>query len=152
MQINLTDLGDEFKHFEGNDPVEVFGLENDVSLHAAGPLRYSVDAEQVDDQLIVRGKISASMSCRCIRCSCWFGVPAEISDFLVALEIGEEDELVDLTPDMREAIILALPDYPVCRDACKGLCPHCGVDLNEKTCDCRPPADNRWTGLDGLEL
>ena len=152
MEINLTNLGEEYLRFEGSDPAEVFGLADDPGLKATGPLEYRVSAEQVSGRLIVRGKISAAMSCRCSRCAKWEATTAEVDDFLVALEVGEEDEVVDLTPEMREAIILALPDYPICRDSCKGLCPHCGVDLNEKTCDCHPPEDNRWSGLDGFDL
>ena len=39
---------------------------------------------------------------------------------------------------MREQFYLALPMKPLCRDACKGLCPHCGTNLNASSCDCAP--------------
>lgn len=57
-------------------------------------------------------------------------------------------ESVDLTEDVREAMILAFPVYPVCRSECKGLCDRCGKNLNEATCECAPPDDNRWAALD----
>jgi uncharacterized metal-binding protein YceD (DUF177 family) len=61
-------------------------------------------------------------------------------------------ESVDLTEDIRESMILAFPHYPVCNPECKGLCPQCGVNLNNAPCSCQPPADDRWAGLDGLNL
>ncbi len=47
--------------------------------------------------------------------------------------IGEHVDLDDL---VREQILLALPTRQLCRDDCKGLCPTCGANLNQTTCDC----------------
>ncbi len=59
---------------------------------------------------------------------------------------------IDLDPILREQILLSLPAYPVCRDGCKGLCPACGQNLNERECGCdlRVP-DPRWAGLEKLK-
>ncbi|MDD2213216.1 MAG: DUF177 domain-containing protein [Oscillospiraceae bacterium] len=45
--------------------------------------------------------------------------------------------IIDLTTALTEAIILALPTKVLCRADCRGLCPHCGQDLNEGPCTCR---------------
>jgi uncharacterized protein len=42
---------------------------------------------------------------------------------------------------MREQFYLALPMKPLCAEGCKGLCPHCGTNLNEATCTCT----NEWS-------
>jgi uncharacterized protein len=56
---------------------------------------------------------------------------------------------IDLDPVVREQVILALPAYPVCQDGCKGLCPVCGANLNERECGCeRKVPDPRWAGLE----
>ena len=56
---------------------------------------------------------------------------------------------IDLDPVVREQLILALPGYPVCRDGCKGLCPVCGTNLNERECGCeRKVPDPRWAALE----
>jgi uncharacterized protein len=47
---------------------------------------------------------------------------------------GEE---IDITNSIREAIQLVLPMKPVCSPDCKGLCPHCGCDLNIEQCSCK---------------
>lgn len=57
---------------------------------------------------------------------------------------------IDLEPLARETVVLELPQAPLCREDCKGLCPDCGVDRNESTCSCEPPLDPRWSVLDEL--
>ena len=54
---------------------------------------------------------------------------------------------------VRENVLLGVPDAPLCRDDCPGLCPICGTDLQLGPCDCdRTERDDRWAALDQLEL
>ncbi len=46
---------------------------------------------------------------------------------------------IDLRPDIEQEIIMALPQQLLCGDDCKGLCPVCGIDLNQGQCSCEPP-------------
>jgi uncharacterized protein len=56
---------------------------------------------------------------------------------------------IDLDPFVREQILLALPASPLCREGCRGLCPACGQNLNERECGCdRRVPDPRWAGLE----
>ena len=49
---------------------------------------------------------------------------------------------------LREQVLLAVPLKAVCRDDCKGLCPHCGQNLNQGQCNCAEPVeDARWEAL-----
>jgi uncharacterized protein len=60
-------------------------------------------------------------------------------------------EQVDLEPLAREVLLLELPQAPLCREDCRGLCPRCGADLNEGPCQCVPDErDPRWAALDAL--
>jgi len=60
---------------------------------------------------------------------------------------GNQDEM-DAGPALREELLLALPEYPLCRSECRGLCPRCGADLNEGDCDCEEgTGDPRWDAL-----
>jgi uncharacterized protein len=60
---------------------------------------------------------------------------------------------IDLDPILREQLLLALPHYPVCKDDCKGLCPVCGANLNDRECGCdRHVPDPRWAGLKNVKL
>ena len=65
---------------------------------------------------------------------------------LYALEPGADE--LDLRPVVSERVILAAPDYPLCSEGCRGLCPICGANLNEAECDCAvAEPDSRWGPL-----
>jgi uncharacterized protein len=75
-----------------------------------------------------------------------------VSGFIVHRPLTSDD-IVDLTPEIRESILLEIPQKPLCRADCKGLCPVCGIDRNNQICNCAPEAvDLRWSGLDKLKL
>jgi uncharacterized protein len=71
--------------------------------------------------------------------------------------VAEDDEAAlcdpgvpafDLRPWLREIILVESPMRIACRDACRGLCPACGRDLNQGPCPCSSvPADPRWAAL-----
>ena len=46
---------------------------------------------------------------------------------------------IDVRADLEQEIIMALPQQPLCQEACQGLCPVCGCNLNQSSCDCQPP-------------
>ncbi len=58
---------------------------------------------------------------------------------------------IDITPAVREELVLAAPRYVVCRDDCKGLCPQCGRDVNAGPCGCSPVTEARWQPLKALK-
>lgn len=62
-----------------------------------------------------------------------------------------EDMQLDLKQLTLEDIYLALPGKLLCKDDCKGLCPQCGANLNEGSCNCKKPIDPRWEALLGLQ-
>lgn len=62
---------------------------------------------------------------------------------------GEGLELEDV---MREQVLLAVPIKQLCQEACKGLCPQCGRNLNREACNCSAPqVDERWAALKDLK-
>jgi uncharacterized protein len=52
----------------------------------------------------------------------------------------EEDRL-DPSEQFRQLLMAELPDYTLCTDACRGLCPKCGIDRNKATCTCEKDSD-----------
>lgn len=61
------------------------------------------------------------------------------------------DPYADLSPIIREEIILAISMKPLCNENCRGLCSQCGINLNESTCNCKNnQIDVRWEGLNKL--
>ena len=64
-----------------------------------------------------------------------------------------EGDQIDLVPAVRELLLLELPDGVLCRDDCAGICPVCGIDRNQASCDCDTTVrDERWAALADLEL
>ena len=63
-----------------------------------------------------------------------------------------EDDLLDLEPLLRDAVVLALPFQPLCREDCPGLCTECGARLADDPDHAHEAAiDPRWAGLAGLQ-
>ncbi len=59
-----------------------------------------------------------------------------------------QGEGVLLEDVLQEQVLLALPLKAICRDNCRGLCPHCGKNLNVEQCACAEPLeDPRWSAL-----
>jgi uncharacterized protein len=77
------------------------------------------------------------------------GAPVHFDDEADALRI-DEHHILDLTEAVRQYGVAAEPMAPLCRVDCRGLCPHCGADLNLTQCQCAQPADPRWSALESL--
>jgi uncharacterized protein len=118
----------------------------------------SVDAvlEWVNDGILATGTATAPFEAECRRCltTVRSEVTAQFRElFEVEAREGEtyplRGERIDLAPLAQEALLLELPLAPLCREACRGLCPTCGADLNHGACSC-PAADRdpRWAVLD----
>ena len=159
MEILLRELRKGPKTYQGEDPDALSDLD-EPGLHVEGPVGYDLSAMLVTDQLIVRGRVWVDMMFQCVRCSAPFARRIEEPAVAVVLETprkdasapGSDDEAVDLTPELREAMILAFPSHPLCGEDCKGLCAQCGCNRNQASCACRPPSDARWEGLSGLKV
>lgn len=62
-----------------------------------------------------------------------------------------ENDQIDLRAMVRESILLDVPEAPLCRPDCPGLCPVCGVDRATETCSCDTSTiDPRWAALSDL--
>ena len=153
MIIRLEKLPEQGIRLEGEEPPDVLALETSAEFHPGGPLSYDLYAQLVDGLLIVRGTLSAEMKGCCARCLQFFSTTVSDSGFLRDFSVSENAEEVDVTDDLREAILLNLPHFPLCDESCKGLCPQCGKDLNEGPCGCSKEKDGgAWGALDNLNL
>jgi uncharacterized protein len=81
------------------------------------------------------------------------GQPAASFDPETVDEEPYRGKVIDLSGPLREQILLAIPPSPLCDEACKGLCPQCGKDLNQGDCGCeRTAIDPRWATLKTMKL
>ena len=83
------------------------------------------------------------------------GIDAEAGERSISeaeTEIGYYEENGLLLEDVvREQVLLSLPDRSLCREDCQGLCPRCGGNRNETSCNCaEAEIDPRWSALQGL--
>jgi uncharacterized protein len=77
---------------------------------------------------------------------------AGVGDDLDAEDLARlEDDLIDLEPVLRDAVVLALPIAPVCREDCQGLCPQCGARLADDPTHHHDVVDPRWAALADLD-
>jgi uncharacterized protein len=121
-------------------------------------LTVEVTMEALEGAIAVRGVVSAPWVGECRRClkPIRGELRAEVEELFVRdAEEGEtypiEGDQIDLTAMAREAVVLALPNAPLCRENCLGLCPDCGADLNDGPCACpAAPTDSRWSALDAM--
>ena len=125
-----------------------------------GPIELRLTLETLNDGISVRGTIATPWTGVCRRCLAPLsGVDtAEVGELYQKVVIDPdayliEDGQLDLVPLVRETALLQLDDERLCRPDCAGLCPQCGIDRNEESCDCGVETrDERWAALDGLEL
>ena len=150
LVVDVARLARDGERISGEIPAEALGFDpDDLLFQPASPLRYDLFVQPLGGELLVRGSASEDFTCLCVRCAREFRWTAEEPEVSFSLEVGD-DSFADLTEELRQDIILYFPSNPVCSEDCKGLCPHCGANLNEGPCSCRPEGDPRWGGLDGL--
>jgi uncharacterized protein len=149
--VDVARLEEGGERYTGELPVETLDLGASDVFSPAGGLAYDLLIQALGTELLVRGTLSLPLNCICVRCGGEFTSVARDAGFVTSIEISDATDFLDLTDEVREAIILALPGYPVCRDTCKGLCMTCGKNLNKGKCTCRKDGnDHRWAALEGL--
>ena len=151
MIINVKRIPEDGETLRGTDPASIMELD-EPDTRFEHDVAYDLVAQLQGGALLVTGRISTPATLRCSRCLRAFELPIEVSQFVFHQELQGED-FVDLTANMREDIILELPQRALCVEDCQGLCPHCGKDLNKGPCRCKPSkGDLRWHALDNLNL
>jgi uncharacterized protein len=132
----------------------------------------SIDAEIVathtNPGAYLEGDVRATIAEQCSRCLRPIETPVEThfaEQYYSTIDVvsGDQKEAppsdakrigsdfwIDLTPLLREELILATPLAPLCQPDCKGLCLVCGRDLNEDPHEHDAPVDDRWSKLSKL--
>lgn len=135
-------------------------LGHDVYGVAEGsPVVLELRFEALMDGVLATGTASAHVSGECVRClePLEDDVTVDFQELYLFEDATEEefaleDDLLDLEPVMREAMVLALPLNPLCGPECPGLCPDCGARLADDPEHTHGPAvDPRWSALQDLK-
>ena len=107
-----------------------------IDLKYSGPLALAGTVEKGSETLVFRGRLKSVIEHICGRCLKRIQNRVD-QPFELYYEIKGK-EFVDTIDDLREVLILDHPISFVCQDNCRGLCPHCGVNLNDGSCRCEP--------------
>ncbi len=153
MIIETGELRLKDRNYTGQEPAAILEIESEPFVRAAGAIRYDLNARCLSDDLLVQGSLALTLEFECARCVEWFRKRVRVPDFIRSFPLSSENESIDLTGDIREDILLALPINFVCSPECRGLCPVCGVDLNKQSCACHAvEAPAVWSVLDQLKI
>ena len=133
------------------DPSIIDIVDPSTSFHS--PITYRLRLLRTGQILLVRGSLQTTGSFVCSRCLKEFTGPIRVEEFGREKELGPDEGKIDLTPDIREDIILAIPAKPLCRADCRGICPLCGKDLNRGECGCAAAEiDSPFARLDRIKV
>ena len=158
MRISLRDIDESIKELVFSEPTgELIPLLEHGPTHDyefLGPAEVDVRFYRTGQELFFQGQLHSRVAGVCARCLATFEFTHDPDfDFIVVPRQGiwaeeplddggdehmmwYEGEEVDLTPPLRERLLLTLPTLPLCRDDCRGLCARCGADLNAGACGC----------------
>ena len=153
IRIPLEDFPETGLRFRGEADSCILALDS-ASIRSAGPISYELEAQLYDTELVVRGKVEAPFTMRCDRCLEDFDYTVLVDGLALSFEVGDEPSL-DITEELREELILALPGYPKCELAGKECQIH---DINDdfrldkappSGVDCATPSGKSvWQALD----
>ena len=131
---------------------------------AGATVELDLRLESVVEGVLVSGTVTAPVAGECARClgPVADAVTVAVQELFAYAESATEEtteadevshlvgDLLDLEPVVRDAVVLALPLSPRCRPDCRGLCPGCGVALDELPDEhSHATADPRWAALAG---
>jgi uncharacterized protein len=144
----------------------VLGLGGVVGVPEGADLELDLRLESVMEGVLVSGTARAALTGECARCldpvdreidvdiQELFAYPDRAVENSAAPDAEELEmvvgDLVDLEATIRDAVVLALPQAPLCRDDCPGLCPQCGARLVDDPGHTHETSDPRWAALAGL--
>ena len=128
LTVNLHHLEAHEIHLEGELPVKELDLDtHDEMIRVTQPLRHELEVQLLEDSLLVRGWLKFTLECQCVRCLKPFRWELELNPWTRHLPLdGEENvpvvnDCADLTPYVREDMLLELPRHPLCQPDCRGL-------------------------------
>ncbi len=158
--INLRRLDKDDLHLQGEVPAGELDMASvDELVHAEKPLEYDLEAQKMEGGILVTGSLRMDLKCECARCLKEFEHRLELEHWACHLPLeGEEkavisNDCVDLTPYMREDILLELPQHPLCKPECGGL-PKKAIGKTKKTNGVRPTRESgsAWAELNKLKF
>ena len=151
--ITLPEFGEQR---QGEVDTSIFELKGHEGTARTG-LIYDLHIQRFDSELLVQGEVKAVFELECVRTLHSFTKTIEVKGLAMSIEI--KDEVIDLTDQLREEIMILLPVYPVCemgdeKMSCKIEEKYLALDKDKEIDLEESPAkspDDRWSALDELD-
>ena len=162
IRINTADIGPDGLNVSGTEDPAFLELDEagGFPCEIIGGVRYDLNASLARHDLLVAGSALVTVKTQCALCLKDIIIEAGSREICIFRE-KVPDEIVDITDDIREDILLSIPERFKCSEECRGLCPGCGVNLNDEPCRCKKNSrkkdtgkkqDHTWDALDDLKF
>ncbi len=146
MKVHLRQIPHEGLRLEGEEKCPIADLASD-DFKCIRPLRYALDVGISEGSLWANGAFLQPVELRCVRCLEFFPLDIDVKNFSLHLDlIGPE--VIDLTPYLREDILLNLPAHPHCDREGGRVCKAALAETMETKMERKPD----WSALDKLKL
>jgi len=128
LLFNIRHLEHQTVTLRGELPVAELDLVGiDELIQADSPLHHDLVVERHERSILALGRLGLELRCECVRCLKSFEYRLAFDSWSCLLPLEGEDKVlvsndcVDLTPYVREDIVLAFPQHPLCEPECRGL-------------------------------
>ena len=128
IAVNIRHLASRDLHLQGELPVaELDIVQVDEVIQLRQPLKYDLEVERLEDAILAQGRLHLTLNCECVRCLKPFEFQLALEKWAQFLPLAGEEKVsvvndcVDLTPFIREDILLEFPQHPLCKTDCSGL-------------------------------
>jgi uncharacterized protein len=160
LVVNLRHLEAHNVRLEGELPASELEIEpRDEVIQVAGPLEHDFEVQKLEEGLLAQGRLRLQLECECVRCLKRFPYELKLDDWACHLPLEGEDRVavnndcVDLTPAVREDILLEFPQHPLCDPGCRGLPKSSiGKQSNTNKTGLDDAGSSAWAELNKLKL
>lgn len=135
MKIKIKSIPLEGMTIDGSFSKDLIGVGDDNVFEFLGDLYICANIQKVGNEVLIKVEVSGDYRDDCSRCldevkNTWK------CNINLNFEVEQNQEILDITDDLRQEILIRVPAKVLCDKDCKGLCPTCGNNLNHLQCDC----------------
>jgi uncharacterized protein len=165
MKVAVNDIRSAVVESDFIEDWAVYAARGPVEFRSDSPVSGHFRLIFLDDKILIRMDFKVVLEFSCSRClePCSQQIekhidmllyPKVLQSKMMDLDIHAADvdfypeDYLDTSDYVWEEILLSIPMKPLCSEECRGLCHHCGMNLNISSCDCRElEFDPRWNNL-----
>ena len=160
IKVNLRHLEEHGLRLQGEVPVAELDIDtHDEMIAVAQPLAYDLEVEKLEGGLLLHGQLHLGLSCQCVRCLKPFRRRLDLNPWTCHVPLQGDDaapvvnDCVDLTPFVREDILLEFPQHPLCDPQCRGLpTPDSGEAKKARSAGLDLADSSAWAELNKLKF